>query len=125
MLKRITKLINKMSDNLSGSPKKGDKDLLSLELAEIREISDVIFRRLEKKIEVLEAIEASVDEKVALLEKLINRVEAIKFPSDISNREFEIIQLSAKGLKIDEIARILDIPAGEVDLILNLSSKRA
>lgn len=125
MLKRITELINKMSDNLAGSPKKGDKDLLSLELAEIREISDVIFRRLEMKIEVLEAIEASVDEKVALLEKLINRVEAIKFPSDISNREFEIIQLSAKGLKIDEIARILDMPAGEVDLILNLSSKRA
>ena len=56
------------------------KGVLSLELAEVKEISEVIFKKLEKKIQVIEALEASVDNKISTLERLIQRAESINGP---------------------------------------------
>ena len=53
------------------------KDIVALELAEIKEISEIIFRKLEKKIQVIEALEASVDRKIATLERLVQRAESL------------------------------------------------
>ncbi|HET6514393.1 MAG TPA: hypothetical protein VFG09_04475 [Thermodesulfovibrionales bacterium] len=102
-----------------------EENLLSLELAEVKDVADLIFRRLEKKIEVLEAIESSVDEKIAILEKLLQQAESVKTPSDSMNRKHEIIALKRRGLKIDEIASILDMPVGEVQLVVNLDGHKA
>lgn len=108
---------------LRDTKKKRKEDaLLAMELAEVNEVANLIFKRLERKIEILEAIEASVDSKIALLEKLLHQAEALKLPTDKINRSHEILSLRDKGLKIDEIASVLDMPLGEVDLILNLSS---
>jgi hypothetical protein len=97
-----------------------DKYLLALELAEVKEIADIIFNRLNKKIEVLESIEASVDEKIKILETLIEKAEALNITSQSIGRHDEIVSLGKKGMKSHEIADILDIPVGEVELVLNL-----
>lgn len=120
MNKKLLSAIKKTIRGEAQGQNRQEDSLLSLELSEIREISDMIFKRLERKIKVLEAIETSVDEKLSALEKLINRAEAIIPATGLTNREQEISALKQKGLKIDEIAGILDMPVGEVELILNL-----
>jgi hypothetical protein len=96
------------------------KGLLSLELAEVREISEIIFKKLEKKIRVIEALEESVDNKISLLERLIQRAESISTPGGGLTRQHEIISLQQKGLGTKEISEVLDMPQGEVALILDL-----
>ncbi|MFN3396513.1 MAG: DUF6115 domain-containing protein [Thermodesulfovibrionales bacterium] len=96
------------------------RELVTIELAEAREIADIILRKIEKKIEVLKAIESSVDEKILTLQRLIDKIEILKTDAPPNDREREVIKLHSRGLKNDEISEILDIPAGEVDLILNL-----
>ena len=95
-------------------------DLLTLELAEVKDIADLIFKRLNRKIEVLEAIEASVDEKLKALEKLIQKAESCKTSLSKLDRHSEILSLGRRGMKSREIADNLDIPVGEVELILSL-----
>ena len=101
------------------------KSLLTLELNEIREISDIIFKKLEKKIQVLEAAEASIDKKMASLERLIQRAEALRAPGTGMNRQHEIVGLRERGLRTEEIAEVLDMPVGEVELILELHTQGA
>jgi hypothetical protein len=97
-----------------------EKSLLLLELAEIKEISDKLFERIEKKIEVLRALETSVDEKIIALRKLGQEGVPLEKPSaDVDNGP-AVISLKKKGLRIQEIAGILGMPVGEVELILNL-----
>ncbi len=99
-------------------------ELLALELSEIKDIADILFGRIEKKIEELKNIEVLVDEKIKFLKDLIKRAESLTSSSESSTHFREVITLSEKGLKIAEIARTLDMPAGEVELILNLAAKR-
>jgi hypothetical protein len=108
-----------------------DNDLLTRELVEVKEIADIIFERLEKKIGALKAIEASVDEKIATFEKFNKTdISVGPYPESInsleveSHRQQKIVALKQRGLKIDEIVNILDIPVGEVELILNLYLER-
>lgn len=101
-----------------------EKKLLTLELAEVREISDLIFKKLEAKIKVLEAMESSIDRKMASLERLIQRAEAMHAPGAGMNRQHEILALKERGLGTGEIAEILDMHVGEVELILELNVQR-
>jgi type II secretory pathway component PulM len=100
-----------------------EKSLLLLELSEIKEISDKLFERIEKKIEVLRALETSVDEKILALRKLGQERVPLETPSADADNRPVVISLKKKGLSIQEIAGILGMPVGEVELILNL--KRA
>lgn len=84
--------------------------------------ADKILKKIEKKIEILEAIETSVDKKLAAFERLIHMAEGIKTPGNNKSPRYEIIALNRRGLEADEIAGILDIPRGEIELILNLNS---
>jgi hypothetical protein len=83
--------------------------------------ADKILRKLEKKIEILEAIESSVDKKLAAFERLIHMAEGIKTPGTSKSPRYEIVALNRRGLEPEEIAGILDIPRGEIELILNLN----
>ncbi len=98
------------------------RELLNLEMAEIEKASDRLFNKLDDRIKALKTIEARVDKKIASLERLLTRAENITASSKESteSRQIEISRLSQKGLKIDEIASILDMPKGEVELILNI-----
>ena len=96
------------------------EDLLTLELAEVKDIADLIFKRLNRKIEVLEAVEASVDEKLRSLEKLIRKAESCSTSLSKLDRHNEIMSLGRRGMKSRDIADRLDIPVGEVELVLSL-----
>ncbi len=58
-----------------------EKNLLSLELSEIRDISELIFNKLEKKIQAVEALEAKVDKKIYLLQQLMQQIAGDSSPS--------------------------------------------
>lgn len=100
--------------------KSKEKELLSLELSEVKDIADIIFKRLNRKIEILEAIENSVDEKIKVFEKLIQKAEAAQSSLSKLDRHGEIALMGRRGMSSREIAESLDVPVGEVDLILNL-----
>lgn len=112
--------------NLFASSTKTENDkqqrLLTRERAEIRQISDIVIRKLEKKIEVLQAMESSIDKKIAAFESLIQQAEAIKTSGDVRNRPHEIMTLHGKGMKAEDIAAALVMPVGEVQLILELQT---
>jgi hypothetical protein len=98
-----------------------EKSLLLMELAEIKEISDKLFERIEKKIEVLRALEASVDEKIVSLKKLGQENTALETLTAGTDQRPAVISLKEKGLSSQKIAATLGMPLGEVELILNLN----
>lgn len=99
-----------------------ERQLLSLELSEIRDISEKLFARIDEKINSLRAAEAEADRKIDMLERLLMRVEELNLPADsgVDARYREIGTLARKGLKVDDIANILDMPRGEVELIMHV-----
>lgn len=97
-----------------------EKSLLLLELAEIKEISDKLFERIEKKIEVLKALDASVDEKIVSLKKIGQEGTALETLTAGTDQRPAVISLKKKGISSQEIAATLGMPIGEVELILNL-----
>ncbi len=115
MLKRLT---NKKDDK----DKKAARNLLSLEVTEISQISEKLFAKLEARMKALVSLETRLDKKIALLEELLLKAEKVPLsPRNLpEDRYLEITNLSDKGLKVDEIAGILDIPKGEIELILSL-----
>ncbi len=117
-------MLNKLFRKGTEERKKNrETELLSMELIEIKEIADTIFERIEKKIKELKTIESSLDEKIETLNRLLKKYEAIKEITGATDRRQEILSLIKKGLKIDEIATILDIPTGEVELVVNFYNK--
>ncbi len=116
-------MLKKLLRTGQAGTKETAKELLTLEISEIGEIAEKLFTRLDEKINTLKSIEALADEKIGILEKLLLRVENINLPADYGTdfRHREIDALAKKGLKVDEIASILDMPRGEVELILSLS----
>jgi len=103
----------------------GEVNHLALEVAEIREISDLIFKRIELKISVLNEIEAAADKKIASLEQLIKRADLVKAPSAVMSRQEQVVSMKQRGLKLGEIARTLQMPVGEVELILGMHLQKA
>jgi len=116
-LKRIMKGLNKSQ----GRTKKTGP----VELLEIGDITEKLMIRLDKKIKMLKALEAQADEKIALLTNLISKETGLVRSEEVRaetprNHRSEVQDLAGKGFKSDQIARILDLPSGEVELILNL-----
>jgi DNA-binding transcriptional MerR regulator len=99
-----------------------DRTQLSVEIAEISEIAEMLFGKIEDRMKALVGVEQRLDSKIALLEELIQRLEkaAQSYGSGGDKQYRDITELSARGLKIDDIAGLLDIPRGEVELILRL-----
>jgi DNA-directed RNA polymerase specialized sigma24 family protein len=98
------------------------RERLTLELAEIEEISEKLFRRIAERLEALKTLETRLDEKASRVESLIARASGIgAAQADAAEaRRRGVIALAQKGLKADEIAEIFDMTRGEVDLVLNL-----
>ncbi len=85
-----------------------------------------IEQRIEEKISLLKVLEEKADKKIETLEKLLYApiyVSGADGTSRRGNRTEEILALKEKGLDAPEIARILAVPAGEVELILDLNRK--
>ncbi len=116
-----------MIGSLMGKKKKDTKkreaaELLQLELSEIEELSALLMSRIDERIKRLKEVEQRIDSKISALESLLVRAEAIEkeLTKPLDNRFSEVITLARKGVKIKEIAQLLDLPEGEVELILNM-----
>jgi hypothetical protein len=111
-------------DQLKAGSGKAKKDLI-LELSEINEITEKMVNRIENKIKALKTIEARADQKIAILDGLITKMKN-RSPSldgmgaNEIDHQGTVRTLSQKGFNPEQIARILDLPSGEVELILNL-----
>ncbi len=97
----------------------------NLEVMEINDIAEKLFIRIEQKFKALKAVEARADEKIAILDGLITKFKKMNLPTESlgvvgEGRQKEVLALSGKGFNSEQIARILDLPSGEVELILNL-----
>ena len=96
------------------------------EVMEINDIAEKIFIRIDQKIKALKAVEARADERIVLLDGLITRFKKMNNAGETpgavgEGRQKEVQALSEKGFNAEQIARILDLPSGEVELILNLA----
>jgi hypothetical protein len=104
---------------------KADKELV-LTLSEIDAITEKLVSRVEQKIKTLKALNAEADQKIAILDGLITKYKSLASPSPVEapagerHSQGEVRVLAGKGFGADQIARILDLPLGEVELILNL-----
>jgi len=74
----------------------------------------------ENKLQAVESLEFSVDKKMGALEMLARKVETLKAIEGTSKQHHEIFALHQKGLKNKDIGEVLDMPLGEVELILAL-----
>jgi len=74
----------------------------------------------ENKLQAIESLESSVDKKMGALEMLARKAEALKSAEGASKQHYEIFSLRQKGLKTKDIGEVLDMPLGEVELILAL-----
>ncbi|MFA6149085.1 MAG: hypothetical protein WC899_12840 [bacterium] len=118
-------MLKKLFQRKGGAGSDDARERLTLELVEIEEIAEALFKRMEARLEELKAIEARLDKKAGALESLLSRAASIgSAQSDaVDSRRREVVALSRKGLKTDEIAGVFDMTRGEVELILNLGAK--
>jgi hypothetical protein len=80
---------------------------------------------LEKKLDSVAAFEIAVDKKMGALELLARRAEGVSARFGETDRANEIYALRKKGLSTGEIAEVLGMPQGEVDLTLELNAQNA
>ena len=107
------------------NPWKVQRDF-NLEVMEIHEIAEKLFIRIDQKIKELKTVEAQADEKIILLHGLINESKQKIKGTDLvgveeKGHQQSVQSLFKKGFSGEQIARILDLPSGEVELILNLA----
>lgn len=118
-------MFKKPAQKTPAAPPPVERDMLTLQLAEIKEISDLLFERLERKIKVLEALDQTVDKKIAYLERLLERSPGPRVSDAGAARQREIVTLARRGMKPSEIAEILGMAIGEVELILAVAGPSA
>ncbi|GBD39449.1 hypothetical protein HRbin37_01731 [bacterium HR37] len=121
MSKKIFIKRNKEKETKEGI-RSDDIKLLETELLEVKEIADIIFKKIEDKVKTLKTLEDSANEKIEVLRELINQAESVtsSLKKEIDRRK-EVILLSEEGLNAQEIADKLGMTVGEVELILNLN----
>ena len=101
-----------------GQPLRGEGEKL---LVELQEFGREIEGRLETRIQHLTRLIAEADRAIERLNARIQAVESRQAPSrpDTSVRD-RILALSEEGRNAADIARALDLPEGEVELVLGL-----
>ncbi len=79
--------------------------------------------RIDEKVSLLIALDERVGRRIEALEKLMYSPVAHDPAPGNADRSDGILALREKGLDAREISKILAVPAGEVELILNLNKK--
>jgi len=97
----------------------------TLEVMEINDIAERLIVRLDQNIKAFKTVEARADEKIAILDGLITKFKKMNISTELldavgEGHQKEVKALSGKGLSSEQIARVLNLPSGEVELILNL-----
>jgi hypothetical protein len=123
MVRKLVEAINQRTLRKFGEQQ--GLDQLTLELAEVKEIADVLFKRLDSRIEAVKTVEASLDAKIRMLQALVSRAETLETKHPERDRLSEISTLGREGLGAEEIADRLELPIGEVELVLNLKGGKS
>ena len=97
----------------------------TLEVLEINNIAEKLFLRIDHRIKALKTVEVQADQKIAILDGLITKFKKLNFSSEPieageDGQQKEVQSLAGKGFNSEQIARILNLPSGEVELMLNL-----
>lgn len=87
---------------------------------EIKEVAEKLCEKIENKILELKEIEKRVDTKIEQYKNLISRIDAQKVTKSTYDKKNEVIKLYLSGEEPENISRILGIPIGEVELLINL-----
>lgn len=86
---------------------------------DLKDIAEKIFQRIDNKISELKDIEKRIDEKINKLEQLSKKVEPQKISKMAYDKRNEIVKLLNTGMELKDISKALNIPLGEVELIVN------
>ncbi|MBI5575315.1 MAG: hypothetical protein HY896_03010 [Deltaproteobacteria bacterium] len=118
-------MLKKLLGKKDGFAQEEARARLTLELAEVEEISERIFRKIDERLKALQAAEARLDEKAREVEALVARAGGIAavHRDMVEARRTEVLALARGGLDVEGIARLFDMTKGEVELILNLGGK--
>ncbi len=107
----------------AGSAEKGREPMAPEEVPDLKALE----QRIDEKIALLKILEEKAGKKIEALERLLcapmYQASGPDGAGRRTNRIDEILALREKGLDTLEIARILSVPAGEVELILGLNKK--
>ena len=87
---------------------------------DLKDIAERIFQRIDNKISELNEIEKRLDEKIKKLEQLSTKEEPPKISKMAYDKRNEIVKLLNTGMELKDISKTLNIPLGEVELIVNL-----
>ncbi|MBI5601860.1 MAG: hypothetical protein HY879_00735 [Deltaproteobacteria bacterium] len=118
------KKLNILFEKLKANPIKAQRDI-TLEMSEINDIIEKMVLRIDNKIKALKIMETRADQKIAILDGMITKLKTKPFIGVTSDKaeqghQNDVQTLADKGFNAEQIARILDLPSGEVELILNL-----
>lgn len=109
-------------------------DLLEALVKDSGALAEQWREQIEKRQHQMNQMNEALDEKLVSLKLLCSRAEALApssrtaessgpKASSLTGREKKIITLAKKGSRTEEIADQLDLPKGEVDLVLGLEKK--
>ena len=109
-------------------------DLLETLVTDSSKVAEQWRDQIEKKHDLMRQMNEQLDERIVSFKLLCGREEALRQSprtatgsteegASLTGREKKIITLARKGRRTDEIADQLDLPRGEVDLVLGLEKK--
>jgi hypothetical protein len=87
---------------------------------ELKEISDKLCERIDRKIAELKELEKRIDNKMEEYKKLLVRQDLNRVSKFAYDKRNEVIKLYLSGEEPTKISKIVGIPVGEVELLINL-----
>lgn len=87
---------------------------------EIKQTAVVAVRDLDDRCEELRKLLLLADQRISLWSQIVNQTGAPE--TEVESVEAKVRKMAASGIEPAEIARRVDLPLGEVNLVLSLSS---
>ncbi len=106
--------------SLANSP--GEFEKLDAMLKESKSISLNLTKNLEEKKEITQRLMEGLEEKIKILDIRLNQEETKSPPKEPGGKEIhaKVLEMSKAGSGLADIARSLNLPRGEVQLIFDL-----
>ncbi len=98
-----------------------DREITLKDLKEVLQVLILLCDELKETVEGLKVLNSEADRKIRRLEVIFEKTEPLE---EILTKEKsvdeKVLRLSEGGLSIEKISKMLGIPEGEVELVLNL-----
>ncbi|RJP76353.1 MAG: hypothetical protein C4522_18380 [Desulfobacteraceae bacterium] len=122
----------RLQKDVSRETSKKVMDMIEPLLSQANHVATAFEKQLREKNHLINTLNEKLDARIISLNLLLNRTEAIHMaePADPESTSFHvydqqesIIKLYHTGKSSSEIAKILSLPKGEIDLVLDLKKK--